>query len=83
MKSILLRLTLALAIALGGLAACKKPEADAGSSVMGKKEKNTLKKDGTKKKLKKDGTKKEKKVKKSKLDIAPPPAPATPAPTTP
>ena len=83
MKSILLRLTLAVALALGGLTACKKSEADAGSSVMGKKEKNTLKKDGTKKKLKKDGTKKEKKVKKSKLDIAPPPAPATPAPPAP
>ena len=71
MKSILLRLTLAAALAAGTLAACKKSEADAGSSATDKKEKN---------RLKPDGTKKEKKVKKSKLDIAPPPAPATLAP---
>ena len=80
MKSLLLRLTLAAALALGGLTACKKSETGTGLTADGKKEKNTLRADGTKKKLRADGTKKEKKVKKSKLEIAPPPAPATPTP---
>ena len=80
MKSIILRLVLASALALGGLTACKKPDAAAGSSEAGKEK---IKKDGTKKKLKKDGTKKEKKVKKSKLDVTPPSAPAPPAPPAP
>ena len=79
MKSIILRLTLATALALGGLTACKKPDGGTGSSEAPKEK---LKKDGTKKKLKKDGTKKDKKVKKDKKpkDITDPVAPATPTP---
>ena len=77
MKSIFLRLTLATALALGGLTGCKKSDGDAGSPQATKEK---IRQDGTKKKLKQDGTKKEKKVKKSKLDITPPAAPATPAP---
>ena len=80
MKSILLRLVLASALALGGLTACKKPDAAAGSSEAGKEK---LKKDGTKKKLKKDGTKKDKKKDKKPKDITDPVAPAPSAPPEP
>ena len=79
MKSIILRLTLATALALSSLTACKKPDAGT-NSPEAKKEK--LKKDGTKQKLKKDGTKKDKKKDKKK-DITDPVAPATPEPPKP
>ena len=81
MKSIILRLVLASALAVGGLTACKKADSNPGAGVPGAP-KEKLKKDGTKKKLKKDGTKKDKKDKKPK-DITDPVAPATPAPPAP
>lgn len=77
MKATILRLTLAVALALGTLTACSKKPED-GASPAGKELK-----DGKKKKLKKDGTKKEKKKdKKPKDDTAPatPDVPANPEP---
>ena len=77
MKALALRLTLAAALALGGLTACKKPDSTSGELVGGKK--NKIKKDGTNKKEKK----KEKKAKKAENAPKDPVSPATPAPRTP
>ena len=74
MKSTALRLTLAAALALSGLTACKKSDGTGSGSA------DTVLKEGKKKKLKKDGTKKEKKKGKKLKD---PTAPATPAPPVP
>ena len=75
MKSIVLRLTLASALALSGLTACtKKPE-----STELKPDKKKIKKDGTNLKEKK----KEKKEKKAGKTPKDPVAPATPAPPAP
>ena len=69
MKSTFLRVTLAAALALSGITACKKTD-DADSAQVGKEPKS-----GKKNKLKKDGTKKEKKKDKKGGDGT---APATP-----
>lgn len=76
MKSTILRLTLATALALSGFTACSKKPDGTGSGQVEEL------KNGKKKKLKKDGSKKAKKVKKEKTPKDPL-APATPAPPAP
>lgn len=74
MKSTFLRLTLAAALALSGVSACKKTDgADPAQA-------DKVLKSGKKKKVKKDGSKKEKKKDKKADDGT---APATPAPPAP